>query len=123
VKPFRAIGNNVLRALQLLTRLPDFLNWTLAVLEPLVVIALIGATGYVSYLLVWSPDQEPRRIHALAAIGQIHQNWRPALILLIVLFYRTVRTFLEQAEEALGVKKKKSLPGQELNPGSLEPER
>jgi hypothetical protein len=40
----------------------------------------------------------------------LNDNWKAALILLVVLFYRTVRMFLEQAEEAFGVKRR--LPGE-----------
>jgi hypothetical protein len=114
------IGDKIIQAALSLVRLPAFLNWILAVIEPLVVIGLSSAVGYTAFLLLFGSDQDPKRIHAIAAIGQLQQNWKPGLIVLVILFYRTIRTFLEQAEEALGVKKKRVLPGEQLNPSSLE---
>ena len=38
--------------------------------------------------------------HALRALNE---NWKVSLLLLIPLFYRTVRTFLERVEKAWGI--------------------
>jgi hypothetical protein len=42
----------------------------------------------------------------------INDNWKAALILLVLLFYRTIRIFLEQTEEAFGMKRKKPISGE-----------
>src|SRR5579862_4306304 len=43
------------------------------------------------------------------ALTQVDSHWRLGLALLVPLFYRTIRTFLEQVKEFMGMKRE--LPG------------
>lgn len=87
-----------------LSRLPDFLNWLLSAIEPLIVLGITVSISYGVWCLV-RPDVNGRQAHVLALMKWINDNWKAALILLVPLFYRTIRIFLEQAEEAMGVKR------------------
>ena len=80
--------------------------WLLGVLELLIVFAVTFLIGYVLFCLLWG--QNPARLVAL--IGTINENWKAALILLIPLFYRPVRIFLDNLEEAGSFKRSKVAP-------------
>jgi hypothetical protein len=92
--------------LKKLAPLPQWLNWCLAVVEPLVVLAIAIVILYLGYGAVFQPQGSSMGASLKELIEEINDNWKAGILLLIVLFYRTVRTFLEQAEEALGVKRK-----------------
>jgi hypothetical protein len=64
------------------------------------------------------PDVDGRQARIIALMKGLNDNWKAALVLLVLLFYRTVRIFLEQAEEAWGVKR--PLKG-EAQSGTKEP--
>lgn len=107
-----------------LSRLPDWLNWLLSVVEPLVVLAIAALVFYSAYWLVFGSEQDQHRTRLMALMKGINDDWKAALLLLLLLFYRTVRVFLEQAEEAFGVRKRKPLPGEpqrEANPPASHP--
>jgi len=115
MKRLHKAGLILVKALIALAQLPDWLNWILAVVEPLVVLAVTFTIGYTCYWMFFAVDQT--RGYVLAEnIKELNTGWRAGALLVIVLFYRTARTFLEQAEEAWGVKKKKPLQGQEVAP-------
>ena len=61
--------------------------------------------GYQFYHASLSPQQKE-------SIAFVSQNWKIVLILMIPLFYQTVRTFLEEVQEAWGIKR---TPKQALN--------
>jgi hypothetical protein len=86
--------------------IPDWLSYILSILELLIVIALAGLLGVAVYGLLSGHGQE--RFTGL--MKTIHENWRAALVLLIPLFYRPVRTFLENIEEAGSFKRAKIFP-------------
>ena len=92
--------------LKKLAPLPEWLNWCLAVVEPLVVLAIATVILYLGYGAVFQPQGNAMGPSLKELIEEVNDNWKAGVLLLIVLFYRTVRTFLEQAEEALGVKRK-----------------
>ena|ERR1700733_11863076 len=98
---------------------PEWLNWLLSVVEPLIVLIITLLVGYVTYWLVFGPSTSDHYSQLVQSIKTVNDNWKAALILILLLFYRTVRTFLEQAEEAWGVKKKRPIvgePSEEDNP-------
>ena len=115
----------LVRALEKLSQLPEWLNWLLSVVEPLLVLGIAGSIGYVAYGLVFAPGQPFRNCELLKFIRAVSENWKAGLILLLVLFYRTVRVFLEQIEKGpLGMERKRPLqaqkPEQEANPQQAE---
>jgi len=97
------------RTLKALSQLPDWLNWLLSVVEPLVVLAIAFLLGYSVYMSIW--DQGGQQTKLIQLMKVVNDNWKAALILFVILFYRTVRVFLEQAEEGPWGFKKKSMQG------------
>jgi hypothetical protein len=98
--------------LRKLSRLPRWLDWLLSVVEPLVVLAITVVIFYIGYWVVFGPEQNAHQMQFKELIKEVDENWKAGLLLLLLLFYRTVRVFLEQAEEAFGVKKKTKLAGE-----------
>lgn len=90
--------------------LPEWLDWLLSVVEPAVVLAITCLMAYSVCLLMFGGG--PGRARLVELMKGMNDNWKASLLLLLVLFYRTVRTFLEQAEELLTVKRKKTLAGE-----------
>lgn len=83
---------------------PDFLNWLLSVLELLLVFAITCLLGYAIWCFVAGTSQEAR---ITRLIEVVNNNWKASLVLLIPLFYRPIRLFLENLEEAGGLKRGK----------------
>ncbi|HKW87950.1 MAG TPA: hypothetical protein VJN21_04255 [Candidatus Acidoferrales bacterium] len=88
-----------------LSQLPDWLDWLLCVAEPLVVLGITLVVFYIGYTLVFGPEQSGHQTRFKELLRVVNDNWKAGLLLLVLLFYRTVRIFLEQAEEAFGVKR------------------
>ena len=110
---------NLFRKLTKLGELPDWLNWVLSVVEPLIVLGITVSVSYGAWCLV-RPDVNGRQARIIVAMKGINDNWKAALILLVLLFYRTIRIFLEQAEEAWGVKR--PLKGEPPQSGTTLPQ-
>jgi hypothetical protein len=103
-------------------RLPELLNWLVSVVEPLIVLAITFLASYSVYWLIFAPDQGSQQSRILALVSTINADWKAGLVLLLILFYRTVRMFLEQAEEAFGVKRRRKLKVEEASPQTNPPE-
>lgn len=87
------------RLWMLLTRTPGWLlgllDWAVLLAERLLVLGLAFVVLRFGFRLVfgrYSPSEGD-----IAA--KVSENWKAVILLLIPLFYRTVRTFLEQVEE------------------------
>jgi hypothetical protein len=73
------------------------------------------------WVLLGIPANQNRRLADV--VWRLNQDWKALLILSVPLFYRTIRMFLEQAEQIWIAKKSKSpVAGQPLNPTSIESE-
>lgn len=121
----RRFLNWLASSVKVLSDLPVWLNWLLSVVEPLIVLGITALIGYVAYRLVFVTDETGKNCELLKTIQVVSENWKASLILLLVLFYRTVRVFLEQIEKGpLGMERKKPLqmqePEQEANPAQAE---
>lgn len=104
----------VFQTIKKLSQLPDWLNWLLSVVEPLLVLGIGGMLCYIAYRFVFIPEQRPQDSQLLSFIKAVSDNWKAGLILLLVLFYRTIRVFLEQVEKGpLGMERRKPLQTQE----------
>ena len=120
---------NCFRPLKKWKELPAGLDWLLSVVEPLIVVALTIVLAYATYWLIFgvqpngAPTDNNKRVTEVVKL--LNDNWKVALILAILLFYRTVRIFLEQAEELFYVKRRKTLEGepQEPRPNPLHGEQ
>jgi len=103
-----------------LSRLPDWLDWLLSVVEPVVVLAITIVIFYTGYCLVFGPEQSGHLARFKDLMKEVNDNWKAGLLLLVLLFYRTIRIFLEQAEEAFSIKKKRTMTG-EAKEGTTPP--
>ena len=109
------LSKNIVRPLKKLKELPTALDWFLSVLEPLIVVALTVVITLATYWLIFGPQaQNNQRITGVVKL--LNDNWKAGLLLVVLLFYRTVRTFLEQAEELFSVKRRKQLVGEAEQP-------
>lgn len=72
------------------------LDWVINVAERLVVIAIVAGIGYIGWRAFYSADQAKFIADTLEPLSK---NWKGLLLLLIPLFYRTARTFLEKVKK------------------------
>jgi hypothetical protein len=87
---------------------------TYRIVEGGLVIILFIVACYAGYWIVFGDTTNPRHVRMMALIPIVSEYWKAFLVLLIPLFFRTVRTFVEEVQEFAGAKRKSSLPG----PGS-----
>lgn len=81
------------------------LDWLVSVAERLLVLGLSFVIFYFGYQLVRG-NSTPSQ---LAVLKFFADNWKIGIIVLVVLFYGTVRIFLEQVQEVWGMKRPLSL--------------
>ena len=63
------------------------------------------ALCYVLFVLFTEPSSSENRQVVKDAIQTLGANWTFAIVILLPLFYRTVRVFLEEIQEAGGIKR------------------
>ena len=84
------------------------LDRCLTILEFLTVaglaIVVVTAAVYETCWVFWGCLQSDRQARMQTALDILNKNWKIGLLLLIPLFYRTVRAFLQRAEEFAGIK-------------------
>ncbi len=85
------------------------LDWMVKVVERLLVLGVAWVALYFGYHFCRGLLSSQQR----DVIAFVAQNWKIVLILMIPLFYQTVRTFLEEVQEAWGIKR---TPKQALSP-------
>jgi CMP-N-acetylneuraminic acid synthetase len=59
---------------------------------------------YETYCVLFGSPPSDRQMRMQNALTMLNGNWKIGLLLLIPLFYRTVRAFLQRAEEFAGIK-------------------
>ena len=74
--------------------------------EGLTVLGIFLLTAYVAWWMVWGDILDPRYARTLALVHTMSENWRAFLLLGVPLFYRPVRTFMEEAQEWAGMKRR-----------------
>lgn len=79
------------------------LDWIVGVLERLVVITIVLMAFYVGWLAFHGTTNQADRSAFVTTLTTLSDNWKPLLLLLIPLFYRTVRTFLEKVRKFAGM--------------------
>lgn len=104
------------RAWKAVRRLPDLLDWLLSVLERLLALGLAVAVIWAGYRLATGKATQNEQ----DTIFKLGENWKAALFLLIPLFYKTVRVFLEEVHEAFGMKRRRQ-PGVVEEPEESRP--
>jgi hypothetical protein len=72
---------------------------------------LLGGIVYQTIWILWA-SSDCREVRFAQSLKTINDNWKVGLIILIPLFYRGIRAFLERVEEFAGMKApvKKSTP-------------
>jgi hypothetical protein len=83
------------------------LDWLVSVTERLVVLGVVGAVFYIGWLwhsgvvIASKPAATPATMATSAAevLRAISENWKALLLLLIPLFYRTIREILNRIEK------------------------
>jgi hypothetical protein len=66
-------------------------------------LAILGAIGYETCWIFFG-DPPVRQARLALAMKGLNENWKVGLILVVPLFYRTIRGFLERLEEFGGAK-------------------
>jgi hypothetical protein len=82
------------------------------------------AVGYGLFWLGWC-NQQTRAIRLTGLAKALNENWKVILILLVPLFYRTVRMFLERVQKVAGIEAPIQQPplgekGDEIRPSELQ---
>ncbi len=83
-------------------QLPKLLDWFLGVVEPLLALGFAAALFYLGVRVVLGKASTEER----NLIKDTAENWKIVVIILVPLFYRTVRIFLEEVREWAGMKRK-----------------
>ena len=86
--------------------LDKVLNTIYRVVEALTVMGVFGMVAYLLTALVFHDTASPQYFHALSLVQTVNDNWKAFLLLAVLLFFRTVRSFFERVEEAWGMKAK-----------------
>lgn len=77
------------------------LDWVVSVVERLLVLGLSSVVFYFLFKLARGSSMPEQ----LAVLKFFADNWKIGIIVLVVLFYGTVRIFLEQVQEVWGMKR------------------
>lgn len=72
--------------------------------------ALFVASCYAGWWIVFGDMTSPRYARMMALLPIMSQHWKALLVFLIPLFFRTVRTFVEEVQEFAGAKRRSTLP-------------
>jgi hypothetical protein len=100
-------------------KLEVYSDRTLKVCEILLVLSLTAALlGFIGYQVVWIWRQCPEE-RIKSTLTMLNENWKVGLLLLVPLFYRTVRMFLERVRKFLGMETRD--PEQEITEANPEP--
>ena|SRR5260370_41647264 len=82
-------------------RVLEILDWFVMVVERLLVLGLAVLISCFGWRLLRGSFSQGQ----LDGMKSLSENWKVGLILLIVLFYGTVRKFLEEVHEFAGMKR------------------
>jgi hypothetical protein len=77
-----------------------FLDWMISMSERLVVLAITYIVSYIGWCTFHAANQAQ---YMKDTLGPLSDNWKGLLVLLIPLFYRPVRSFLERVERFAGM--------------------
>lgn len=110
-------------------KVEPWLDRVLECLEVAMVLVLAAgilvATGY-EIIWIFNGDPLTRQARLAAALRTLNENWKALLLLLIPLFYQTIRGFLERVEEFAGAKAPrtpKSTSPEKPNPPEQTPKK
>lgn len=84
----------------------------LQLVEFFTVLVIFSGVLYAAYWMVMGGFNDPHRQRMVALLTVINDNWKGLAILTVLLFYRTIRTFIEEVQEFAGAKRRSSPQGQ-----------
>lgn len=106
------------KVLQFVVDLPRHLDWVLAVGERLLVLWILVVAFYFICRLVWRRDWT-----ITSLLVDLASNWKVVLLLLLPLFYQTVRIFLEEVQDVWGMSRRPQKGRDVSEPQSVKPLR
>jgi hypothetical protein len=88
-------------------RAPHWMDIVLSILEPAIIVGITLLAIYASCWLMFGNENSAQHIRMIRMVVLLNENWKVGLILLLLLFYRPIRIFLEQLEQGpLGMKRR-----------------
>lgn len=91
--------------------------------EVTTVLGVFYATFYVGSRLLVSDLTDPDHQRMVSVLETLNNNWRALLLLAVVLFHRSIKKFLDEVQEVLGVKRKAQPPQAVATTGQNPPPR
>lgn len=95
------------------TSLKTFAGWETLfdrILKTVEIVVVLSVTGLLFFLIgrevhwIWiACDPATRQKRIEDALKMLHDDWKVGLLILVPLFYRTVRMFLERVRKAFGI--------------------
>jgi len=83
--------------------------FSLAFIEGLtIILVLIAAGSVVVFEFLWvagATSLDAKQARLVEVVRLLNENWKVGLLILLPLFYRPIRTFLEELREAFGMKR------------------
>lgn len=79
------------------------LDWVVGVMERLLVIGITYVVLYIGWHFFKGDIEQSQKDVVKEGVKTLSESWRALLLILVVLFYRTVRTFLEKARKLAGI--------------------
>lgn len=64
---------------------------------------------YGGWWLVFGNMHDPRYGRMVSLVQLISNNWKAFLLILVPLFYRSTRTFMDEVQEVFGMKRRRTL--------------
>lgn len=93
-------------------KLEQFIAWAgpinLLVLKALETVTLLGvfaASCYGGFALACADVHGPRYARMIDLVHLFGENWKALLLILLPLFYRSTRTFVDEVQEVFGMKR------------------
>ena len=83
----------------------SILDWLVGVTERLTVLAVAFVIFYIGWQTVFGDQSQQKS--ATNILNTLSEKWKGLLLLLIPLFYRALRTFLERVRKAWGLETEK----------------
>lgn len=96
-----------MRISERIERAPRLADIALSLLEPAIIFGISALVVYASWWLVFGNENSAQHLRMVRMVVLLNENWKVGLALLLVLFYRPTRIFLEHLEQGpFGMKRR-----------------
>lgn len=94
---------------------------TFRMVEFLTTLGLFVGAVFIGSWLIWGDEGKPHYLRAVGLLKLMNDNWKALLLIAVLLFYRPVRTFVEEVQDAgmlsrRGRQRARQAPTQDPNP-------